>query len=179
MPPLCTSRCWPVLAIFSPKLHSHFTCCLESLCIALWQIPSSLSSSFGILLARCPCLNFFHWTMIMYQFLLFIAPCYPFILIISLESVTVSVIYRSLLNMDLVWNLAIKLSEHFSFFKDFICLFERKKVRERERESTSRGEEEADSSSIREPDTGSTPGRWDHGLNQRQMLNRLSHPGAP
>ena len=36
-------------------------------------------------------------------------------------------------------------------------------------------EEEASSWLNREPNTGP----WDHNLSPRQMLNQLSHPGAP
>ena len=42
-------------------------------------------------------------------------------------------------------------------------------------------EGEADSSLSREPgcDVASIPGPRDHDLSRRQMLNQLSHPGAP
>lgn len=40
------------------------------------------------------------------------------------------------------------------------------------------GEGEVGSLLSREPDWVSIPGLWDHDLSQRQMLNRLSHPGA-
>ena len=39
------------------------------------------------------------------------------------------------------------------------------------------GEGEADSPLSREPKAGS--GSRDHDLSQKQMLNRLNHPGAP
>ena len=66
----------------------------------------------------------------------------------------------------------------YSFTEDFfIYLFER------ERAQTGGGVEgvgEADSPLSREPwwMRGSIPGLWDHDLSSRQMLNRLSHPGA-
>ena len=41
------------------------------------------------------------------------------------------------------------------------------------------GEGEADSPLSRELMRGLIPGSWDHDLSQRQMLNHLSHPGAP
>ena len=41
------------------------------------------------------------------------------------------------------------------------------------------GEGEADSPLSRELMRGLIPGPWDHDLSQRQMLNHLSHPGAP
>jgi len=41
------------------------------------------------------------------------------------------------------------------------------------------GEREAGSPLSREPDAASIPGSWDHDLSRRQLLNRLSYPGAP
>ena len=77
------------------------------------------------------------------------------------------------------------------FFKDFIYLRQRlsesKQERERERERAqertqasgeAEGEGEADSPSSREPDA-LIPGAQGHDPRWSQMLNRLSHPGAP
>ena len=58
-------------------------------------------------------------------------------------------------------------------------------MNEREQEPVSmsgggaEGEREADSSLSREQTHGSILGLQDHDLNQREMLNHLSHPGAP
>ena len=57
-------------------------------------------------------------------------------------------------------------------FKDFY-------LREREYTSTSRGREgegEAGSPLSMEPHVGLIPRPWDHDLNPRETLNRLSHP---
>ena len=64
------------------------------------------------------------------------------------------------------------------FFWGFIIfLFEKERVRE----STSwgEGEGEVDSPLSKEPNAGLDPGHQDHDLSWRQMLNQLSHPGAP
>ena len=60
-------------------------------------------------------------------------------------------------------------------------------IRKRERESASaqqgeqqaEGKGEAGSPLSREPDPGLIPGPWDYDLSRRQMLNPLSHSGAP
>ena len=56
-------------------------------------------------------------------------------------------------------------------------------MRERERDHKQGGgvDREAGSPLNKEPDVrqDSIPGPWDHDLSRRQMLNRLSHPGAP
>ena len=55
----------------------------------------------------------------------------------------------------------------------------RKKTKQNKwREGTER-EGEADSLMSREPNAGSIPRPQDPDLSQRQMLNRVSHPGAP
>ena len=64
-------------------------------------------------------------------------------------------------------------------FQDFIFLREREHMCKWEAGEGAEGEGEADSLLSREPYLGLDPSSWDHDLRQRQMLNRLSHPGAP
>ena len=68
-------------------------------------------------------------------------------------------------------------SSDSTFFKQFyllICL------REKTQAGGAAGEEgEAGSPDEQSPIWGSIPGPQDHDLNQRQMLNRLSHPHVP
>ena len=59
-------------------------------------------------------------------------------------------------------------------------LFDKKRESEREKAHKqgkwqAKEEEEAGSPQSREPNVGT----WDHELSQMQMLNGLSHPGAP
>ena len=58
------------------------------------------------------------------------------------------------------------------FLKDFIYLF-KKQRKQREGEKVKQTTPWAQS-----PTQGSIPGPWDHDLNQCQMFNQLSHPGA-
>ena len=61
-------------------------------------------------------------------------------------------------------------TECFLIFKKILFIWQKEQA-----------EGEADSPLSREPDAGIDgliPGPWDHDLSWRQMLNRLSHPGA-
>ena len=60
-----------------------------------------------------------------------------------------------------------------SFLKDFIYLF-----REREREQV-RASVQAGRRAEREGEEGSIQGLQNYDLSQRQLLNRVSHPGSP
>ena len=78
----------------------------------------------------------------------------------------------------------ILLSPTFFFLKDLLCIYLWKRVSERERGSTSRGERQRETEKqiprwTGTPNRVSIPRRWDHDLNQRQALNWVSHPGVP
>ena len=53
------------------------------------------------------------------------------------------------------------------------------RAREHKQEGGVQGEGKADSPLHREPNVGLNPGIEDHDLSRRQMINQLSHPGAP
>ena len=55
----------------------------------------------------------------------------------------------------------------------------REREREHEQGQGAEGEGEANSLLSGEPNVGLHPRTPDHDLSRRQMLNRLSHPGAP
>ena len=61
------------------------------------------------------------------------------------------------------------------FFKDFIALVDRASEH---KQGDREGEGEASSLLSSSSTWISIPGPWDHDLNQGQVLNRLSHPGA-
>ena len=60
----------------------------------------------------------------------------------------------------------------FFLFEDCLYLFGRERGRAQAGGAAGRGRS-------RSPMQGSILGFWDHDLSQRQMLNQLSHPGAP
>ena len=76
------------------------------------------------------------------------------------------------------------MSEHFVllfffiFFKDFIYLFERERMRERAHERGEGQREEQTPCRAGSPMRDSIPGLQDHDLSRRQSLNQLSHRGA-
>lgn len=68
----------------------------------------------------------------------------------------------------------------FVFFKDLICyLFEKESTPMRGEGWRGNGRGRTGFPLSRDSKWGSIPGPLDHDLSQRQMPNRLSHPGAP
>jgi len=67
----------------------------------------------------------------------------------------------------------------FCFFKDFIYLFEREKMRETAHERGEGQREKQTPCRAGSPMRDSIQGLQDHDLSRRQSLNQLSHPGAP
>jgi len=66
----------------------------------------------------------------------------------------------------------------FFFFKDFVCLFERERMRETAHERGEGQREKQTPCRAGSPMRDSIPGLQDHDLSRRQSLNQLSHPGA-
>ena len=74
-----------------------------------------------------------------------------------------------------LWQHYLQVKNSFSFFKILFIY-----LRERERAQAAVGAEgEGEADCLLSPMWGSIPGPQDHDLSQRQMLNRLSHLGAP
>ena len=86
------------------------------------------------------------------------------------------IFWREMTCWEECWYRGRQSSETVSFFKRFF----KKLIWKRERERPqAKGGAEADSLLSREPDVGLDPGPWDRDLRWRQMVNWLSHPGAP
>ena len=154
--------------------------------IILWNFSEEKNSLFLIYLFI---IYLYYYRLIDIYFILWFIAQYKFLLFCCSNWTLVVLLVDSCISLTYPYNIVCLLVYFYLFLRFYlficvcvcVCVCTRERERERERETWA-GEGQRKKQTLRWAGSlmwDSIPGPWDHDLNWRQMLNRLSYPDTP